>query len=224
MTYYKQIEGVSYDRALIEAAEAAVSGRGDGRISKDDAEKLFALVTDGGRFTNVERTTVTYVREHMKWTDKADAWFREALKKWGDDQGQPIAAKVAQAPKPQGIPAIVVRLGKGNKSASHFPQDALALAEGCAVVIVRKGTLTPQDLWKQVDQHKEKDLPEATEDALVQGGIRYFHSRKGAVAAVLGVAPTGLQVNLSFTNVPAEKLLAGLKALGYEGIDSETVI
>ena len=37
MAYYKTIDGKKYDAELIEAAEKAVAGRGDGRISMDDA-------------------------------------------------------------------------------------------------------------------------------------------------------------------------------------------
>ena len=43
MSYYKQIEGVKYDRELVEAADEAVAGRGDGRISRADAEKLLTF-------------------------------------------------------------------------------------------------------------------------------------------------------------------------------------
>ena len=36
-SYYKTIQGIRYDRALLEAADERISGQGDGRISEKDA-------------------------------------------------------------------------------------------------------------------------------------------------------------------------------------------
>ena len=47
MSYYKTIDGVKMDAALLEAADEAVAGRGDGRISIADADMLLEpLVRD----------------------------------------------------------------------------------------------------------------------------------------------------------------------------------
>ncbi len=77
----KQIDGIKHDRTRLDAAISAASGRGDGRISAADA--LLALVADGGAFTAAAQGTVAYMRENFTWTDKADRWFRRALKDWG---------------------------------------------------------------------------------------------------------------------------------------------
>lgn len=82
MTYHKEIDGKKYDGALIEAAEKAVAGRGDGRISREDAEVIYAAVRDGGAYTDVEKDTVAYIREHFPWTEAADDWFRTEVRKW----------------------------------------------------------------------------------------------------------------------------------------------
>lgn len=81
-SYYKTIDGVKYDRELLEAADEAVAGRGDGRISLSDAEKLLAEVKDGDSYTDCEKTTVKYIRENYKWTDEADTWFRKQINLW----------------------------------------------------------------------------------------------------------------------------------------------
>ena len=52
MSYYKTIDGKKMDGHLLEMAEGVVKGQGDGRISKEDAEKLLVLVTDGGQYTD----------------------------------------------------------------------------------------------------------------------------------------------------------------------------
>ena len=86
-SYYKVIDGKKYDRALLEAAEAAVAGTGDGRISRGDAEKLLEQVKDGDKYTDVEKATVRYIRDNFKWTDKADDWFRAQVRSWAAERG-----------------------------------------------------------------------------------------------------------------------------------------
>lgn len=87
MGYYKDIDGKKMDAGLIEAAESAVAGQGDGRISKADAEKLLSLVKDGGQYTDVEKNTLAYLRDHLKWTEEADAWFRSEIRSWAATKG-----------------------------------------------------------------------------------------------------------------------------------------
>jgi len=85
--YYKEINGKKYDGALIEAAEKAVEGAGDGRISKGDAESLLKAVKDSDDYTDIEKATVKYIRENFKWTDAADEWFRTEVRKWAQERG-----------------------------------------------------------------------------------------------------------------------------------------
>jgi len=81
-SYYKEINGKKYDREMIEIADRATQGKGDGRISVDDAKKLIEAVKDGGRYTEVEKETMAYIRENYKFTDEADAWFRTEIRRW----------------------------------------------------------------------------------------------------------------------------------------------
>lgn len=79
-SYYKTINGVQYDREMLSIADAVTQGQGDGRISVEDARKLIAAVTDGGRYTDIEKTTMAYIRENYKFTEEADTWFREQIR------------------------------------------------------------------------------------------------------------------------------------------------
>lgn len=81
-SYYKTIDGVKMDRELLEAADEAIAGRGDGRISQADAEMLLEKVKDGDSYTDVEKATVKHIRENYKWTDEADEWFRKQINLW----------------------------------------------------------------------------------------------------------------------------------------------
>jgi hypothetical protein len=81
-SYYKTIDGKKYDRELLELADQLTQGAGDGRLSKADAAKLLEAVKDGDSYTDIEKATVAYVREHYTWTDAADDWFRSEIRKW----------------------------------------------------------------------------------------------------------------------------------------------
>ena len=82
MSYYKEIDGKKYDGELLELAEKLVKGQGDGRISMADAEKLLAEVKDAGKYTDIEKDTMAYIRDNFRWTDEADEWFRTEIRKW----------------------------------------------------------------------------------------------------------------------------------------------
>lgn len=87
MTYYKEISGKKYDGELLDLATKLTAGRGDGRISRDDAQQLLVKVTDGNTYTDVEKDTVEYLRQNFTWTDGADEWFRTEIRKWAATKG-----------------------------------------------------------------------------------------------------------------------------------------
>lgn len=80
--YYVEMEGVKCDRKLIELADGAVAGKGDGRISIEDAKALFAAVADNDDYTDVEKQTMHYIRDNYTFTPEGDAWFRTEVRKW----------------------------------------------------------------------------------------------------------------------------------------------
>ncbi|HBH05555.1 MAG TPA: hypothetical protein DDX92_03000 [Flavobacteriales bacterium] len=86
MGYYKTIDGKKYDGELIDLATELTSGGGDGRLSQADAEKLFEAVRDGDSYTEVEKDTMSYIRENFNWTDSADEWFRTEVRKWAAEK------------------------------------------------------------------------------------------------------------------------------------------
>lgn len=81
-SYYKVIDGVKYDRAMLAFCDAATKKQGDGRISMADAKELFELIKDGDKYTEVEKNTMKHIRDSYKWTDAADEWFRTEVRKW----------------------------------------------------------------------------------------------------------------------------------------------
>ena len=101
-TYYRKIKGKNYDRALLEVAEAAVSGKGDYRISLQDAQRIVNRVKDGGTYTDVEKRTVKYIRDKFKFTGEAEKWFRDEIDKLKAPKKEAAKAKkpAAKAKKP----------------------------------------------------------------------------------------------------------------------------
>ena len=105
-SYYKKIQGVRYDRALLEAAEGRIYGQGDGRISQKDAEEIVELSKDGGRITETELRTLKYISKNYHFTQKAAAWFAGKLpdiEKAVDpdqfDQAQPLTQQQPELDK-----------------------------------------------------------------------------------------------------------------------------
>lgn len=80
MTYYKTINGKRYDRQLLEKAQELTQGRGDGRISTEDARQLFSATKDNGMITTTEVRTLRHILDHFPLTDKAHRWLWEKLK------------------------------------------------------------------------------------------------------------------------------------------------
>jgi len=81
-SYYKNLDGKHYDREMLEIADEAVAGAGDGRISVEDAQKLLGAVKDANKYTDIEKATMKYIRENYKFTYAADQWFRKEIRKW----------------------------------------------------------------------------------------------------------------------------------------------
>jgi len=79
-SYYEMIDGKKCDRAIIDACREAVVGQGDGRVSLEDAYKVFEKIADGNKETVVERWTMRYCLTHFKWTEAAHDWIIEQCK------------------------------------------------------------------------------------------------------------------------------------------------
>ena len=213
MSYYRQIDGIRYDRALIEAAEEAISGRGDGRISLADAERLLPLVTDGGTFTAAEQLTVAYLQEHFTWTDKADQWFRAALKDWGSGSQQPRAVRSASASRKEGV--IILRVGVSK----HLDIPQADQAAGCAVLLANTSRIDFSKLWALTRPHKEDDLPKDDERALCNAALDFMRANVDAVIAGLGPARRVATITAGFDNVPAAALTSALETLGFRVVE-----
>uniref|UniRef100_A0A7S2FYJ4 Uncharacterized protein n=1 Tax=Alexandrium andersonii TaxID=327968 RepID=A0A7S2FYJ4_9DINO len=79
--YYEVLDGAKCDRAIVDACREAVKGQGDGRVSLEDAKKVFEHAEDGNILTRCERWTIRYCLTEFKWTEAAQDWIVDALQK-----------------------------------------------------------------------------------------------------------------------------------------------
>ncbi|GLP95337.1 hypothetical protein GCM10007895_06430 [Paraferrimonas sedimenticola] len=79
---YVMIDGNKYEKELIDMARAHTTGRGEGRISRDEAMDLINSAQDGHRVTDTEMSTLHYIRDNFDFTDAAATWFDNEISKW----------------------------------------------------------------------------------------------------------------------------------------------
>ena len=78
---YQSIGGVQYEKELLEMAKKHTTGRGEGKLSKDEVADLFESANDGKGVTETEKRTLEYIRKNFVFTDAAAKDFDEAFAK-----------------------------------------------------------------------------------------------------------------------------------------------
>ena len=79
MSYYKIIDGVKYDRKMLEVAETALAVHPGNDLEVFDAVPIWEAAVDGGTITETEQRTLDYLRQSYKWTEAAKAWLDRRL-------------------------------------------------------------------------------------------------------------------------------------------------
>ena len=76
---YQSINGILYEKELLELADKLTSGRGEYKISIDEVHELFKSTQDGKGMTETEKRTLIYIREKYEFTDAAAQLFDEMI-------------------------------------------------------------------------------------------------------------------------------------------------
>ena len=79
-SFYKQIDGKKYSRRILDLADELTAGRGDGRISATDAQQIFDSLKNDGKYTDLEKQTLAYVRVNYRFTERGDEFLRGAIR------------------------------------------------------------------------------------------------------------------------------------------------
>lgn len=99
MSYYKQINGARYDRALLDLADQLQSGPRDGRISKADGEQLANARYDGDQSTAVESRTARKIRREANFTPAGRDAFEHTSRSRAQQIRRANEAKLGRATK-----------------------------------------------------------------------------------------------------------------------------
>lgn len=78
---YQSIDGVQYEKELLDLAKKHTTGRGEGKLSKDEVAELFKSASDGQGVTETEKRTLQYIRDNFEFTDAAAKDFDKAFTK-----------------------------------------------------------------------------------------------------------------------------------------------
>merc|ERR1712176_1415813 len=71
--------GQNCDKGMLRACSDAV--KDDGRVSLDEAKKVFAQIKDGDEVTQMERWTLRHCLLAFKWKHNAQDWILDQCKK-----------------------------------------------------------------------------------------------------------------------------------------------
>ncbi len=78
---YQSIGGVKYEKELLDLAKKHTTGRGEGKLSKDEVADLFKSASDGQGVTETEKRTLEYIRSNFEFTKAAAKDFDAAFAK-----------------------------------------------------------------------------------------------------------------------------------------------
>ena len=70
------------DLELICAAEGAVAGYGDGRISRRDIQDIMGIIHNTGWYSLVEKATLEHIYDNYRFTKLAEQIYHSELEKW----------------------------------------------------------------------------------------------------------------------------------------------
>ncbi len=81
-TFFKAANGrdVEVDAILWGLAHQLTAGRGDGRLSKADAQQIFDSIAADSTYSDIEKKTIGHIRNNFNWTDAGDAHFRTLIR------------------------------------------------------------------------------------------------------------------------------------------------
>jgi len=78
---YETIDGQKYEKELLDLARKHTTGKGEGKLSKDEVADLFQSAQDGTSVTETEKATLAYIRKNFELTDAAAKDFDTAFGK-----------------------------------------------------------------------------------------------------------------------------------------------
>lgn len=78
---YVTIDGVKYEKELLDLAKKHTTGAREEKLSKDEVADLFKSASDGQGVTETEKNTLVYIRKNFVFTEAAAKDFDEKFAK-----------------------------------------------------------------------------------------------------------------------------------------------
>ncbi len=75
MSYYRVIQGVRYERSLLDNAEEYKTNSSGAPLSLEAIQTLYELAKDGRRITETEQRTLLYIQDQYELSDEAKVWL-----------------------------------------------------------------------------------------------------------------------------------------------------
>jgi hypothetical protein len=72
---YQSIDGVQYEKELLDLAKQFTTGKGEGKLSVEEVGELFKSAADGVSVTETEKRTLMYIRSNFEFTDAGARTF-----------------------------------------------------------------------------------------------------------------------------------------------------
>lgn len=182
MSYYKVINGVKYDKQLLDVAEELTTGKGDGRISEREIQLIVKLAKDGRGITPTEEATLHYIRATFKLTSTAANWF--------DQQFPPKASStfIQQLQKLRELfelPGLTIEIDETEASNQNQLHNAISFEQALSATLssfIKDGTRmeSPRDLVMNVHEIFQSNFTsESAWDAALSDRVRAYMNEGG---------------------------------------------
>jgi hypothetical protein len=101
--YYRVIDGVRYDRSLIELVESFTAGSSANILSEAEVKALAAATHDAYRVTAIEKQTLAYIRRNYTFFGAANQWWDQNVQ-----LGESIQQSIFKVKERLGVPGLRV--------------------------------------------------------------------------------------------------------------------
>lgn len=171
--YYRVIDGIKYDRSLIELVESFTAGSSANILSLAEVQALVAASHDANRVTETEKQTLAYIRRNYTFYGPANAWWDQNVQ-----LGESLQQSIFKLKQNLGIPGLRIEFQEAERlrQLKDFNND-LSFMEGLERAIQSllnddAQEESPRNLIMEVfDLHPDQN-PEAT--ALIEEKLQQF--------------------------------------------------
>jgi len=193
--YYKTVDGVRYDKQLLEAGEE--SQKSGATISIAEAKEIWEMAKDSAGITKIERRTLDYLLKELKFTPAAKMWVLGEMGKTADkpveegEEDEPAKpTEPAEEKKEEAAKEDKIEEKEDSDSGEDMdePAPAAKAAPAAKEVVLteeqkkekKKKDREAAERKKKADKRKKgKEKKKATKEAEFKEKLKLFKEGKG---------------------------------------------